>query len=35
NTYFTKQLDFCIGKSDTKEVIKYLDILKSIQDKKV
>ena len=35
NTYFTKQLDFCIGKSDTKEVIKYLDVLKSIQDKKV
>jgi len=35
NTYFTKQLDFCIGKSDTKEVIKYLDVLKSIQGKKV
>ena len=35
NTYFTKQLDFCIGKSDTKEVLKYLDVLKSIQDKKL
>ncbi|MFW9784796.1 MAG: GTP-binding protein [Candidatus Heimdallarchaeota archaeon] len=31
NKYFTKQLDFCIGKSDTKEIIKFLDILKSIQ----
>jgi len=35
NTYFTKQLDFCIGKSDTKDVIKYLDVLKSIQRKKM
>lgn len=31
NKYFTKQIDFCIGKSDTKEIIKFLDILKSIQ----
>ncbi len=35
NQYFTKQLDYCIGKSDTKEIIKYLDILKSIQKNKL
>jgi small GTP-binding protein len=35
NNYFTKQLDFCIGKSDTKEIIKYLDILKTIQKNKL
>jgi len=33
--YFTKQLDFCIGKSDTKEIIKYLDILKAIEKNKL
>jgi len=35
NQYFTKQLDFCIGKSDTKEIIKYLDILKAIEKNKI
>jgi small GTP-binding protein len=30
NKYFSKQLDYCIGKSDTKAIIKYLDILKAI-----
>jgi small GTP-binding protein len=35
NNYFTKQLDFCIGKSDTKDVIKYLDVLKAIQKNKL
>ena len=35
NQYFTKQLDFCIGKSDTKEIIKYLDILKAIEKNKL
>ncbi|MHA2036108.1 MAG: Rab family GTPase [Promethearchaeota archaeon] len=35
NKYFTKQLDFCIGKSDTKEMVKYLDILRSIQKNKI
>ena len=35
NHYFTKQLDFCIGKSDTKDIIKYLDILKAIQKNKL
>ena len=35
NNYFTKQLDFCIGKSDTKDMIKYLDILKAIQKNKI
>ncbi|MHA2282521.1 MAG: Rab family GTPase [Promethearchaeota archaeon] len=35
NNYFTKQLDFCIGKGDTKEIIKYLDILKAIQKNKL
>jgi len=29
--YFSKQLDFVIGKSDAKEIIKFLDILKAIQ----
>ena len=35
NQYFTKQLNFCIGKSDTKEIIKYLDILNAIQKNKL
>ncbi|MFX1596710.1 MAG: GTP-binding protein, partial [Promethearchaeota archaeon] len=35
NHYFTKQLDYCIGKSDTKEIIRYLDILKAIEKKKL
>ncbi|MBA7626123.1 hypothetical protein ES703_33565 [subsurface metagenome] len=35
NQYFAKQLDFCIGKSDTKEIIKYLDILKAIGKNKL
>ena len=35
NQYFTRQLDFCIGKSDTKEIIKYLDILKAIEKNKL
>lgn len=35
NQYFSKQLDYCIGKSDSKEIIKYLDILKVIQKNKV
>ena len=35
NEYFSKQLDYCIGKSDTKEIIKYLDILKAIQKNKL
>jgi len=35
NNYFTKQLDFCIGKSDTKEIVKYLDILNVIQKNKL
>ncbi|MFX0143155.1 MAG: Rab family GTPase [Candidatus Hodarchaeota archaeon] len=35
NQYFTKQLDYCIGKSDTKEIVKYLDILKAIEKKKL
>ena len=35
NQYFTKQLDFCIGKSDTKDIIKYLDILKAIEKNKL
>jgi len=33
--FFTKQLDYCIGKSDAKEIIKYLDILKRIQKNKL
>ena len=35
NQYFTKQLDYCIGKSDTKDIIKYLDILKVIEKNKL
>ncbi|MFX1418360.1 MAG: Rab family GTPase [Promethearchaeota archaeon] len=35
NQYFAKQLDYCIGKSDTKEIIKYLDILKAIEKSKL
>ncbi|MFX1364777.1 MAG: GTP-binding protein [Promethearchaeota archaeon] len=35
NQYFTKQLDYCIGKSDTAETIKYLDLLKAIGKKKL
>ncbi|MHA2390509.1 MAG: GTP-binding protein [Promethearchaeota archaeon] len=35
DNYFTKQLDYCIGKSDSKEIIKYLDILKVIQKNKL
>ncbi|MFX0028433.1 MAG: Rab family GTPase [Candidatus Hermodarchaeota archaeon] len=35
NQYFSKQLDYCIGKSDTKEIIKYLDLLKMIQKNKL
>lgn len=35
NQFFTKQLDFCIGKSDTKEIVKYLDILKAIEKNKL
>ncbi|MHA1914483.1 MAG: Rab family GTPase [Promethearchaeota archaeon] len=31
NQYFSKQLDFVIGKNDAKEIIKFLDILKAIQ----
>jgi Ras-related protein Rab-6A len=31
NQYFAKQLDYCIGKKDTKEIIKYLEILKAIE----
>ncbi|UCC20490.1 MAG: GTP-binding protein [Promethearchaeota archaeon] len=35
NQYFAKQLDYCIGKKDTKEIVKYLDILKAIEKKKI
>ncbi len=35
NQYFIKQLDYCIGKSDTKEIIKCLDLLKAIEKKKL
>jgi hypothetical protein len=35
NKYFTKQLDYCIGKIDTKEIVKYLNILKAIEKKKL
>ncbi len=35
NQYFIKQLDYCIGKSDTKDIVKYLDILKAIEKNKV
>jgi small GTP-binding protein len=31
NQFFSKQLDYCIGKSDTKEIIKHLDIIKDIK----
>ena len=31
SNYFTKQLDFCIGKSDTENIIKYLDTLKVVE----
>jgi len=33
--YFSKQLDYCIGKKDTKNIIKYLDLLKSIEKNKL
>ncbi len=35
NHHFTKQLDYCIGTSDTKEIVKYLDILKIIEKNKL
>jgi Ras-related protein Rab-6A len=35
NNYFSKQLDYCIGKSDAKEIVKYLDILKAIEKNKL
>ncbi|UCD01924.1 MAG: GTP-binding protein, partial [Promethearchaeota archaeon] len=35
NQYFTKQLEYCIGKSDTKEIVRYLDILKAIEKNKL
>ncbi|MFW9818493.1 MAG: Rab family GTPase [Candidatus Thorarchaeota archaeon] len=35
NQYFMKNLDYCIGKKDTKEIIKYLDILKAIEKNKL
>ncbi len=35
NQYFMKHLDYCIGRSDTKEIIKYLDILKAIERNKL
>jgi len=35
NQYFTKQLDYCIGKSDTKKIIKYLDMLKTLEKNKI
>lgn len=35
NTYFTKQLDFCIGKSDTNDIVKFLDLLNAIQKNKL
>jgi len=35
NNYFIKQLDYCIGTSDTKKIIKYLDILKTIEKNKL
>ena len=31
NQFFSKQLDYCIGKSDTKQIIKHLDIIKDIK----
>jgi GTPase SAR1 family protein len=33
--YFSKQLDYCIGSSDAKDIIKYLDILKAIEKNKL
>ncbi len=33
--YFVKELDYCIGKSDTKKIVKYLDTLKVIKKNKV
>lgn len=35
NNYFTKQLDFCIGKGDTENIIKYLDTLKVVEKNRV
>ena len=35
NNYFTKQLDFCVGKSDTENIIKYLDTLKVVEKNRV
>ncbi|MFX1380300.1 MAG: GTP-binding protein [Promethearchaeota archaeon] len=35
NQYFMKQLDYCIGKSDSKEITKCLDILKTIEKNKL
>ncbi|MFW9827982.1 MAG: Rab family GTPase [Candidatus Thorarchaeota archaeon] len=35
HNHFTKQLDYCIGKSDTKEIVRLLDILSSIEKNKV
>jgi len=35
NQYFTKQLDYCIGKADTNEIIKHLNILKAIEKNKL
>ncbi|MFX0022522.1 MAG: Rab family GTPase [Candidatus Hermodarchaeota archaeon] len=35
NQYFMKNLDFCIGRNDTKEIIKYLDILRAIEKNKL
>lgn len=35
NDYFTKQLDYCVGKSDTKNIVEYLDTLKVIKKNKV
>ncbi len=34
NHHFTKQLDYCIGTKDTKDIIKYLDMLKTIEKNK-
>jgi len=33
--YFSKQLDYCIGKSDATDIMKYLDILKAIEKNKL
>jgi small GTP-binding protein len=35
NDYFTKQLDFCIGKSDTENIFKFLDTLKLVEKNKL